>query len=139
MIKEEGNIPPLGWSSLFETPRLSPVGIPTPTSKVQEEALHIIAAGSPIMISWNNLQRPCKVYTKGLTNNGNMCFLNSVIKYSVVLELEIVGLASLDTLRAFGKSIQTPSHKTTRVFGRNSIFTSIVIYLPISFQFKTAF
>jgi ubiquitin C-terminal hydrolase len=79
MIKEEGSIPPVGWSSLFETPRLSPVGKPTPTSKVEEEALHIIAAGSPVMISSKKLQSPCKILTKGLTNNGNMCFLNSVM------------------------------------------------------------
>lgn len=85
MVREEGNAPPpVGWSSLFETPRLSPVGKPVPTCKGHEEALHIIAAVKPIRISWKNLQLPCKVYTKGLTNNGNMCFLNSVIPSSKI-------------------------------------------------------
>lgn len=72
-----------GWASLFELPRLSPVSRSQSPEVGQTEALEIIASVRPIVVSWKNLQMPCPVRTRGMVNNGNMCFLNSVRRPAV--------------------------------------------------------
>jgi hypothetical protein len=71
--------PRVCWVSLFETPRCSPVSRPKSPEVSQSAALKVIASVEPIVVSWKQLQVACRMRSRGMHNNGNMCFLNSVL------------------------------------------------------------